>query len=51
MKIAILSGVSRMGSGFALRLAKNHEIIVTSRILEKATQTANELEAKGKSST
>jgi NADPH-dependent F420 reductase len=44
LKIGIIGGTGRMGSGLALRLAKKHEVLITSRNLEKASKTAKELE-------
>jgi NADPH-dependent F420 reductase len=46
MKIGILGGTGNMGGGLALRLSLKHDIIVGSRSIEKATQTAKELDAK-----
>ena len=45
MKIGIIGGTGRMGSGLALRLSKKHDVFITSRNLEKATKTAKELES------
>ncbi len=45
MKIGIIGGTGRMGSGLALRLAKNHDVLITSRSTEKAVNVAKELEA------
>jgi len=45
LKIGIIGGVGRMGGGLAFRLAKNHDILITSRNHEKAIQTAKNLEA------
>ncbi len=43
MKIALVGGTGDMRMGFALRLAKNHEIIIGSRSLEKAEKSATEV--------
>ncbi|HUK84680.1 MAG TPA: NADPH-dependent F420 reductase [Candidatus Acidoferrum sp.] len=45
MKIGIIGGTGRMGSGLALRLTKKHDVLITSRNIEKAVNTAKELEA------
>jgi hypothetical protein len=44
MKVGIIGGVGRMGGGLAFRMAKNHDVLITSRNYEKAIQTANKLE-------
>lgn len=44
MKIGVIGGVGRMGGGLAFRLAKNHDVFITSRNYEKAIQTAKRLE-------
>ncbi|MCJ7443836.1 MAG: NADPH-dependent F420 reductase [Methanotrichaceae archaeon] len=43
MKIALVGGTGDMGMGFAPRWAKNHEIIIGSRNLEKAEKSATEV--------
>ncbi|MGZ4850588.1 MAG: NADPH-dependent F420 reductase, partial [Candidatus Bathyarchaeia archaeon] len=48
MKIGIIGGTGRMGSGLALRLTRNHDVFITSRNMEKATQIAKELEVIAK---
>ena len=45
MKIGIIGGVGRMGGGLAFRMAKNHDVLISSRNFEKAVQTAKRLEA------
>jgi len=49
LKIGIIGGVGRMGQGLALRLVKNHDVIITSRNIEKATLIASELESTARS--
>jgi NADPH-dependent F420 reductase len=47
MKIAVLGGTGKQGSGLALRWAKaGHQVLVGSRTLEKAVQAATELNAR-----
>jgi len=52
MKIALIGGTGDIGSGFALRWAGQHEMIIGSRKAEKARESALEvsriLEGKGK---
>ncbi len=48
MKIGIIGGVGRMGSGLAFRLSKNHDVLITSRNFEKAIQTAETLETNAR---
>lgn len=43
MKIGILGGTGRMGKGLALRWTKSHDIVIGSRSLDKALNTAKEL--------
>lgn len=45
MKIAVVGGTGDCGRGFALRWAGEHEIIVGSRSVEKAEESAGELTA------
>jgi len=45
LKIGIVGGVGRMGGGLAFRMAKNHDVLITSRNYEKAVQTAKRLDA------
>ena len=40
MKIALVGGTGDIGTGFALRWATNHEIIIGSRKAEKAQESA-----------
>lgn len=40
MKIALVGGTGDIGTGFALRWAKNHEIIIGSRKADKAKEAA-----------
>lgn len=40
MKIALVGGTGDMGTGFAVRWAANHEIIIGSRKAEKAVESA-----------
>jgi hypothetical protein len=44
LKIGIIGGVGRMGGGLAFRLARRHDVLITSRNYEKAVQTAKKLE-------
>ncbi len=41
MKIALVGGTGDMGTGFAVRWAANHEIIIGSRKAEKAMESAD----------
>jgi NADPH-dependent F420 reductase len=45
MKIALLGGTGDIGSGFALRWAQSHEIIIGSRKAEKAEDCAAKVKA------
>ena len=51
MKIALVGGTGDIGTGFAVRWAENHEIIIGSRKADKAQESAravlDKLEAKG----
>jgi 8-hydroxy-5-deazaflavin:NADPH oxidoreductase len=49
VKIGILGGTGNMGSGLALRLSLKHNVTVGSRSVEKAEETAGELDAKARS--
>ncbi len=40
MKIALVGGTGDIGTGFAVRFAKNHEIIIGSRRAERAEESA-----------
>jgi NADPH-dependent F420 reductase len=52
MKIALVGGTGDIGTGFALRWAANHEIIIGSRKAEKAVESALKItEALGGGST
>lgn len=42
MKIGIIGGTGGMGKGFALRWAKNHDIIIGSRDVSRASEAATE---------
>jgi 8-hydroxy-5-deazaflavin:NADPH oxidoreductase len=46
LKIGILGGTGRMGSGLALRLSLKHDIVVGSRSAEKADESAREMRVK-----
>ena len=46
MRIGILGGTGNMGSGLAFRLCLKHDITVGSRSIDKAIETAEDLEAK-----
>jgi 8-hydroxy-5-deazaflavin:NADPH oxidoreductase len=41
MKIALLGGTGDIGTGFAVRWAANHEIVIGSRKADKAKESAN----------
>jgi NADPH-dependent F420 reductase len=43
MKIALIGGTGDMGMGFAVRWAMNHEIIIGSRKLAKAEESASQV--------
>jgi len=43
MKIALIGGTGDMGMGFAVRWATNHEIIIGSRKLAKAEESASQV--------
>jgi NADPH-dependent F420 reductase len=43
MKIALVGGTGDIGTGFALRWAANHEIIIGSRKADKAVESASSL--------
>lgn len=45
MKIAILGGTGNFGKGLALRLAKNNDVILGSRNVPKAKETARDYES------
>ncbi|MDM7911585.1 MAG: NAD(P)-binding domain-containing protein, partial [Methanotrichaceae archaeon] len=51
MKIALVGGTGDIGTGFAVRWAENHEIIIGSRKADKAQESAGavlqKLEQKG----
>mgnify|MGYP001234116019 FL=1 len=42
MKIGIIGGTGGMGKGFALRWSKNHEVMIGSRDVERASSSATE---------
>ena len=42
MKIGIIGGTGGMGKGFAIRWCKNHDILIGSRDVAKATESALE---------
>ncbi|MDH5658547.1 MAG: NADPH-dependent F420 reductase [Nitrosopumilus sp.] len=42
MKIGIIGGTGGMGKGFALRLSRNHDVIVGSRDAARASESATE---------
>jgi NADPH-dependent F420 reductase len=51
MKIAVVGGTGDLGEGLIKRLCLNHQVVVGSRIKEKAQSIASELSAKVKEET
>jgi NADPH-dependent F420 reductase len=45
LRLGIIGGTGRMGRGLALRLVKNHAVVIGSRSSDKAEKTAEELNA------
>lgn len=48
MRISIIGGTGGMGEGLALRWALNHDILIGSRDIEKAKNTASEYEKRAR---